>query len=139
MNQNYIHTITLYNCLKAADNSERKDIWYRHVMTDCFYKAAIVQMNSGTSAGMNNTYTVRIPESERYRPYAEWMKLSDTNRKRFFTLRVDDIVVYGSCPESIGEIAAAQLLVRYKPDAFRVTAVSDNTTFPIGKHYRLGG
>lgn len=140
MNQNYIHTITLYNCLKAADNPDSiKDVWYRHVMTDCFYKAAVTQVNSGTSAGMQNTYVVRISESDRYRPYTEWVKLSDTNRKLFFTLRADDIVVYGSCPDNIGEMAASQLLTRYKPDAFRITAVSDNTAFPIGRHYRLGG
>ena len=54
----------------------------------------------------------------------------------------DDIVVKGECREEItGESGqtAAQVLNRHKPEAFRITAFSDNTGFGAAKHYRLGG
>ena len=51
-------------------------------------------------------------------------------------------MVKGECKEEItgeGGQTAAQILNRYKPDAFKATAFSDNTGFPVGRHYRLGG
>ena len=51
-------------------------------------------------------------------------------------------MVKGECKEELtgeGGQTAAQILNRYKPGAFKVTAFSDNTGFPVGKHYRLGG
>lgn len=142
MNPNYIHAITLYNCLKAADNPDKKDSWYRHVLTDCYYKAEIVRTDTGTSAKQQNTYTVRIPESSLFKPYAEWVKLEDTDRKKYFTMHLDDIVIYGSCAEEISGASgqtAVQVMNRCKPDAFKVTAISNNTRAPHEKHYRLGG
>lgn len=44
MNQNYIHTITLYNRIQAADSEDRKEHWKRTVLLNCFWKA---QVNTG--------------------------------------------------------------------------------------------
>lgn len=142
MNPNYSHTITLYNCLKAADNPDKKDVWYRHVLTGCYYKAEIVRTDTGTNVKQQNTYTVRIHKSGLYKPYAEWVQLDDADRKRYFTLHLDDIVVYGAQSDEISGASgqtAVQVMNRYKPDAFKVTAVSDNTRVPYEHHYRLGG
>lgn len=142
MNPNYNKTITLYNCLKAVDNPEKKDIWHRHVLRDCFYKNVIARVEKANGVQMTNAYTVRVPESSKYRPYSEWVKLSEDERKSFFTFHTDDIVVKGECTEEIGSTAtssAAQVLNRMKPDAFRITAFSDNTSHDESKHYRIGG
>lgn len=142
MNPNYKHTITLYNCLKVADSPDKKERWYRHELIDCYYKASVTRVDSGTSAGMQNTYTVRIPVSEWYLPYVDWAGLTEVEREKFFTMNLDDIVIVGICSEEItgssGQ-AATQVLKRHKPDAFKVTAISDNTRAPLERHYRLGG
>lgn len=141
-NPNHIHTITLYNCLRAADVLEKKDIWYRHVLSNCFYKAKVETAQSGTSIKRVNTYTVRIPESARWLPYKEWAALPDAKREEFFTVNTGDIVVYGESKEEItskGEGAAARVLDRNAPSAFRVTAVMVNTGHRMDKHYRLEG
>lgn len=137
MNPNYCHTITLYNCLKARDAADKKEHWTRTVLHDCFYKASITQTQSDTQVTQQNTYTVRIPQNDDYRPYHEWM-----DDQSGFTVSEGDIVVCGECDDEItGEDGqtAAQLLLRHKPEAFRVTAFSDNTSHLMGKHYRLGG
>lgn len=142
MNPNYRHVITLYNCLKAADSPDKKEHWFSQVLENCYYKAAVIRVDTGTSAGMQNTYTVRIPESARYLPYAAWVRLAEEKREKYFTVSLDDIVVAGICTEAItgaGGQAAVQVLKRYKPDAFKVTAVSDNTKALYERHYRLGG
>lgn len=141
-NANYTHTITLYNCLKATDSPDKKDHWYQYVLEGCYYKAAVTRMDSGTNAGMQNVYTVRIPSSADYRPYHEWASLTDEERRQQFTLSLDDIVIHGICLEEISNISgqtSVQVLKRYKPNAFKVTAVSDNTRAMFAKHYRLGG
>lgn len=142
MNPNYVHTITLYNCLKAADNPDKKDAWYRHVLTGCYYKAEIVRTDTGTSAKQQNTYTVRIPESSLFKPYVEWVQLKDADRKKYFTIHLDDIVIYEAQSDEINGASgqtSVQVMNRYKPDAFKVTAISNNSMAPKQKHYRLGG
>ena len=137
MNQNYKHTITVYNRIRAADSPDKKDHWQRTVLENCFWKAATNTV-FGTEASVRNTYTVRIPEDDHYLPYAAFCLDPDGH----FTASAGDLVVYGSCGEEItGESGhtAAQVLNRYKPNAFKVTAFSDNTLYPFGKHYRLGG
>ncbi len=138
MNQNYIHTITLYNRIQAADSKDKKEHWKRTVLHNCFWKSVINTGFNGTQASVQNTHVVRIPQNNRYLPYSEYK----TKPEEFFTVSQGDIVIYGECPEEItGESGqtSAQVLNRYKPEAFKVTAFSDNTKFPIAKHYRLGG
>lgn len=138
MNQNYIHTITLYNRIQAADSEDKREHWQRTVLHNCFWKSEVKTSFSGTQASVQNTYVVRIPEDERYRPYAEYVKDSEGH----FTMSQGDIVIYGECTEEITGASgqtATQLMNRHKPNAFKVTASADNTKFPVAKHYRLGG
>lgn len=144
MNPNYIHTITIFNCLRAADNpNEKKDIWQKTVLKRCFYKNAMEQSDYvARDPRMANTYTVRIPQSDKYLQYKEWVKLPESERLRYFTCSIKDIIVYGDCAEVITGISpdtAAEVLSKCKPDAFNVTAFSDNTSHKRAKHYRAGG
>lgn len=143
MNPNYTHTITLFHCLKAVDNlKDKKDRWFRTVLQGCFYKAQIGRTESGKELGMSNVYTVRIPENIKYLPAVQWKNLSEEELEEFFTVEVDDIVIYGMSEDEISGMpgnTAAEVLRRNKPGAFRVTAFSDNTKFAASRHYRLGG
>ena len=87
---------------------------------------------------VDRIYIARIPDDERYLPYAEYAKKPEGH----FTMSQGDIVIYGECTEEITGVSgqtAAQILNHYKPNAFKVTASADNTKFPVAKHYRLGG
>lgn len=143
MNPNYNQVITVYNCFRAEDNPDgAKDIWKRTVLRDCFYKNMMGRVDSDKGSQMSSTYTARIPESENYRPYYEWVALPEKERENCFTLSLGDIVLKGECSEEItgkSPFTATELLQRHKPDSFRVTAFSDNTDHIAGKHYRAGG
>lgn len=127
MNPNYNQTITVYS--KSKDDAG-KDIWTRRVLQDCFLKAATGIAsggNSGTSANLysKNVYVVRIPAE--HGPVL---------------LREGDIIIKGIVEDEITSKTpntATELLKRYQPNAFRVTSFSDNTNFPVDKHYRVGG
>lgn len=138
MNQNYIHTITLYNRIRSADSADKKEHWIRTVLHQCFYKSQVSTGFNGTEVSAQNTYIVRIPENGAYLPYGKFL----LELEGHFTVSEGDIVIHGECKEEItGESGqtAVQVLNRYKPDAFKVTAFSDNTAHIYGKHYRLGG
>ena len=137
INPNYCHTITLYNCLKARDNPDKKEVWKRTVLEKCFYQSSNTLVQNGTEATMANTYTVRIPQDARYLPYRNW-----AGQEEYFTVSEGDIVVCGECQDEItGESGktASEILRKNKPNAFKVTSFSDNTSHRMGKHYRLGG
>nr|WP_295278014.1 hypothetical protein [uncultured Blautia sp.] len=168
MNRNYIHTITLYNRIQAADSDDKVERWKKTVLHKCFWKSKISTSFNGTQANVQNTYVVRIPENENYLPYRELIKgkflehdwkdteggvILDTSGSAIvllkkiidgFTVSVGDIVVLGECEDDITGASgqtAAQILNRNKPNAFKVTAFSDNTGHfaSLSKHYRLGG
>lgn len=144
MNPNYNQTITIYNCLRGEENPDgKKDIWQRTILHNCFYKNVIGRTEYANKASkMDNVYMVRIPVSEKYLPYREWIRLPEEKRREFFTCNQKDIVVRGECADEITGISpdtASQVLTRNKPDAFVVTAFSDNTSHRMAKHYRLGG
>lgn len=138
MNPNYIHTITLYNRIRAEDAEDKKERWIRTVLTDCFFKSNVKTTFSDKQANTSNTYVARIPQDERYLPYSEFIRSPEGH----FTVSMDDVVIKGECSEDItGSMgsAAVQVLSRHKPDAFKVTAFSVNTSHRMGKHYRLRG
>lgn len=138
MNPNYVHTITLYNRIRAADGADKKEHWRRTVLHYCFWKSVVNTVFGDKESSVQNTYVVRIQKDDRYLPYAEYVK----SPEGYFTVSQDDIVIHGECTEEItGESGsrATELLNRYKPNAFKVTAFSDNTMFLVDKHYRLGG
>lgn len=143
MNPNYIHTITVYNRLRAADNpNSMKDTWQKTVLHDCYYKNVMGRVDSEKSSKMQNVYTARIPQSDDYLPYHEWAKKPEAARASYFTFSLGDIVVKGVCDELItgsSPNTATELLEMYKPDSFVVTAFSDNTSHQMSKHYRVGG
>lgn len=120
MNPNYVHTITHYH--KLPDGS-----WTRRVLHNCFFKAVTNVSQVSTQAAVSNIYTVRIPLEEAGLGYA---------------VSLDDMVMLGECADVISNTAgnrAAEILRRYKPNAFMVSAFSDNTSHLMDKHYRLGG
>lgn len=142
LNPNYDQTITLFNCLKGADNPDgNTDVWYKTVLPDCFYKCQQSAVTSGTSSQMAATYIARVPASTRYRPYAEWVKIPAASRGQYFTGNLGDVIILGNSAETISNASpntASQVLSRNKPSAFKATAFSDNSG-AIQLHYRFGG
>lgn len=119
MNPNYVNTITVYRNQNGA--------WSRTVLHNCFWKSKIETMQDGTNVKQVNTYTVRIP-------------LEETGAG--FRASANDIVILGEATEEItgkSPNTATEIMQRYKPNAFKVTAYTDNTSHLMDKHYRLGG
>ena len=138
MNGNYIHTVTLYNRILAADSTDKKEHWQKTVLPNCFWKSVIKTGFSETQVNVENTYVVRIPQDDRYLEHGKFIKSPEGH----FTVSQGDIAILGICEDEIKGVSgstAAQILARHKPNAFKITAFSDNTGHFRAKHYRLGG
>ena len=97
------------------------------MLHNCFWKSGISVTQNGTDASQANTYTARIPQ-----------KIAGDN----FCIKLGDVAVLGECEDNVtgkSPYTAAEVLLRNKPNAFKVTAFSDNTGHRMDKHYRLGG
>lgn len=119
MNPNYNQTVTVFRKSGSA--------WSRQVFENCFWKSGIVTVQNNTEASQTNTYTVRIP-------------LETAGSE--FSASPGDVVVLGECTDEItgkSPNTASEVLRRNKPNAFLVSAYSDNTSYLMAKHYRLGG
>lgn len=119
MNPNYVNTITIYRNKNGA--------WSRTVLHNCFWKSEIKTVQDGTNAKQTNTYTVRIPLRE---------------AESGFRASANDIVILGEATEEMtgkSPNTATEILQRYKPNSFKVSAFADNTSHLMDKHYRLGG
>lgn len=117
MNPNYDQTITVFMSGKGE--------WKRRVLENCFFKAATGTIASGNTLNSQNVYVARIPEQE--------IPLS---------FKTGDLIIKGAVKEVITDKSpntATEILKKYQPNAFRVTSFSDNTNFPVDKHYRAGG
>lgn len=138
-NANYTDTVTIYNCYKGKDNGTGKDIWFKTVLERCFFKSSEVQNVSGTTLEKASSYTCRISFIEKYLPYAEWSKLSD--KTGFFTASTNDLVILGTIADNITNVTpntTVEILMKYKPDAFKIMTVSDNSKYH-GAHIKVGG
>lgn len=119
MNPNYVNTITVYRNQNGA--------WSKTVLHNCFWKTKVETVHDGTNAKQVNTYTVRIPLIE---------------AEAGFRASANDIVILGKAIDEItgkSPYTATEIMQKYKPDAFKVTAFTDNTSHLMDKHYRLGG
>ncbi len=119
MNPNYNRTITVF---RKVDSE-----WEKLVFHNCFWKSGITVVQNGTEASQVNTYTVRIP-----------LEAVGNN----FSVASGDVVVLGECADEItgkSPCTASEVLRKNKPNAFFVSAYSDNTTYQMARHYRLGG
>lgn len=119
MNPNYVHTITIFRKQSGA--------WVKTVLHNCFWKSKIESVQNGTEVNKVNTYTARIPLQ---------------SAGEGFVVRNGDVAVLGECLDEIkmkSPDTATEVLNRNKPNAFAVTAYTDNTSHLMDKHYRLGG
>jgi len=99
-------TITVYN--KYEDPETNLISWYRHTITDCFWKYVGDSISIGSTV-LETTGTVcRIRESKLFKPKYEWINLNTEDMVKYFTLGVDDIIILGKVEDEINEYANKQ-------------------------------
>ena len=127
-------TITIYSKVKAADNTDKTDKWYRTVVRDCFFKS--VQNRTVTEQGVifSSSYVCRIPFTALYKPYSAF-KSSPVG----FALSLGDIIILGEKTDTMTAQNRLDILNNYRPDAFTIGSVTDNSRVNFLQHYLIEG
>lgn len=137
-------TITLYN--RYEDSATNLVTWYRTVIPRCFFKNANNKTVIDKAVFETNNIIVRIPQSDSFREYGEWVNIPDDEKGGYFTLHQGDIIVKGEITEDINEYVKGQhstdFLAKYKDAGACLTVSSwqDNTGVGRGSpHYYVKG
>lgn len=130
-------TITLLNKLSAHDSLTKLDVWKKTVIHNCFFKSQTVRNINGTTVSLGSSFLCRVPKSPDYVPYSKWRE----DIAQGFTFSVGDIIIRGEIEETdINPNNVTQILTKYRPEAFRISAFSDNTgKIEALEHYRIEG
>lgn len=137
-------TITVYN--KYTDSQTDVVMWYRTVLTDCFWKNVSDKLTIGQTVLETNNIICRIPKDDKYLSKDKWILIPNDLRGNYFTLGVGDIIIKGEVDDIINEYQsghrASDIIAKYKElqGCMEVTVSVDNTG--IGRnneHYYAKG
>ncbi len=128
-------TITVLSKLSGKDSATKIDTWKKTALHGCFWKSVVQRAISGTSVDVGQSVVCRIPQTAGFKSYREWSQ----NIADGFAISPGDYIVRGEIAESIEAATVAAVVQKYRPDAFTVRAVSDNTRFGIIPHIRVEG
>ena len=133
--------ITLYN--KYEDEQTGIIKWYRHSLTDCFYKATNNTVTVGSVKLQTDDNIIRIPEQSNYLPPYKWLQLPNDEKSNFITLRSDDLIFLGEVSEEIDEYTqgkrSTDIIKKYSSlGSVSIKSVNTNDFVP-GAHYLVRG
>lgn len=137
-------TVTVYN--KYIDAQTQLVRWYRHVITDCFWKLDGSTVRIGDVTLDSKSIICRIPKDESFLEKQDWIQLPNDQMKLYFTLAPGDIMVKGECMDEIDEYTSghrsSDLLGKYRQyeACMEITDFTNNTG--IGRnneHYLTRG
>ena len=83
--------VTIFNDIDATESSKRSFV--RHVLSKCQISGQIIENTTEMIRNVVNAKTVITKDVECYKEPLEYIKLSDEERKNFYTAQVGDIVV----------------------------------------------
>lgn len=126
-------TVTVLNKRDGLDSPDSLDAWKKTVLRGCFWAGEQTQGQSGQEVSEGADYLLRVPQSADYRSYLIWKADMEG-----FTFSPGDYVILGEAAEEITPETVQGVVERYRPDAFEVRKLKDNTKGPL-PHYRLEG
>lgn len=137
-------TITLYNKYIEPDTKRVK--WFRHVITDCFYKHTVDKVTVGKTTIDTDSTICRIRVSDNFIDKKTWITLDDYEKSEKFTLGVGDIIIADETDFEIDEYVtgkrSSDLIKENKewPGCFTIEMVNINVGGGRGnEHYHVKG
>lgn len=127
INPTFTDTITLYHQHKELDESTKRILtkWARNVFKECYFGTREAESVTGTTLSLASAYTARIPYNGNEVACAP-----------------GDVIVHGEVFDEVEDVSGkrvSDLLAKYKPNAFTVRTVAENTKMLQGAHYKLTG
>lgn len=112
-------TITVLNKYKNLDT--HKDEWNKVVLEGCRWASKTVRNVSGSTASISYTLSCRIPY-----------------KGKQIHFQLGDYVIKGKVAEEITAENVVSVINSYRPNAFMIKSIKDNTADRL-KHYHIEG
>ena len=136
--------ITIYN--KYEDPVTQLVKWHKHIILKCFVKTTATMISGGQVTYNTSSNIIRVPQSDVFKPYNEWVSIPNTEQSDYFTLHQGDIVILGPVEDIIDEYKAGlrstDLVSKYKELGMCLTIDSWQDNTGIGRvcpHYFISG
>lgn len=123
MADKFTKKITIYNDIPADGVNLRR--FDRNVVAKCLIYNQLTESADGTIQKIIDAQNVVTRDVERYKPPLEYRRLAEDERTDFYTVQVDDLVVYGEVDDVVTTANELQALQKkYKGNCFLVTSVN---------------
>lgn len=125
MTELFIDTVTIYNDIAAESVNPRR--WDRCIIYRCNIQGGKATEVNGTITNIVNAKNVITKDVSHYKPYLEYIKLSEDVRDDYFTAKVGDFIIF----EKVDDIVTtaqefSQLQQKYKDSSIKVTSFSSS-------------
>lgn len=134
-------TITLYN--RYEDEITGLIKWYRHILTDCFYKVTNNTVNVGGVQLQTDENIIRIPQQTKFLLPYKWVQLPNDEMQKYLTLQSGDLIFLGEISDEIDEYTqgkhSSDIIKKYSAlGSVFIKSVNVNDFVP-GAHYLVRG
>ncbi len=123
MNEKFDSKVTIYNDIPADGVNLRR--FDRFVIDKCLTYNQLSESADGTIQKIINTQNVITKDIEHYKTPIEYKQLATDEKDNFYTVQIDDFVVYGEVDDVVTTSKEFQnLQQKYKDNGFLVTSVN---------------
>lgn len=113
--------VTIYNDISSDGINPRR--FDRFIIDKCLIYNQISESADGTVQKIINSQNVITKDIEHYKSPTEYKELAEDERENFYTVQVDDFVVFGEVDDIVTTSKEFQTLQqKYKDNGFSVTA-----------------
>ena len=137
-------SITLFSQHKHLNSETNKTVtvWKKTILKNCFWGTEIAKNLNGNVLVQQNSFILRIPQSDKYLMPLEWSEREYDKLHEYFSLSAGDVIVRGIVSDEINDIQGSRVsdfLEKYKENAFTVKTITENTAIPYAPHYKVTG
>lgn len=119
----FIKKVTIYNDIDKTAVEERH--WDRFVIEKCLIYNGFSEGTDGTVQTISNSQNVITRDVSRYKPPSEYILLPVDEREKYFTVQIDDFVVFGEVEDEVTSAAEwRDLQDKYSKNGMSITTVN---------------
>lgn len=125
MTEKFSQKVTIYNDIVSDGVNPRR--FDRFVIDRCSIQGGYVEKADGTIAKVVNSQTVITKDVKHYLPPYEYVELAEDEREDYYTVQVDDFIVYGEVDDVVTSSKEfQQLQQKYANRGWLVTSTTAN-------------
>lgn len=115
--------VTIYNDISSDGVNPRR--FDRFVIDKCLIYNQISESADGTVQKIINSQNVITKDIKHYKGPIEYIQLAEDERENFYTVQIDDFIVFGEVDDIVTTSKEFQTLQqKYKDNGFSVTALN---------------